>query len=103
MFFVLTYSMLMNILVTPESMRALKDIGVLLSMVLRPNGMPVPLLECNQVYEERGFRGSKWVTVGVFIRGNCAWVSQIDGFSSAYPLWRWSRLHTTAFQLSMPD
>src|SRR5882724_2724560 len=43
MFFVLTNSMSMNILVAPESMRAPTDMGVLLSTVLRHKGMLVPL------------------------------------------------------------
>ena len=43
MFFDLTNSMSMNMLVAPESMRALTDMGVLLSMVLRHRGMSVPL------------------------------------------------------------
>src|SRR5882724_3042048 len=43
MFFDLTNSMSMNMLVAPESMRALTDMGVLLSMVLRRRGMLVPL------------------------------------------------------------
>src|SRR5882724_1470466 len=43
MFFDLTNSMLMNMLVAPESMRALTDMGVLLSTVLRHKGMSVPL------------------------------------------------------------
>src|SRR5882724_6266737 len=44
-----------------------------------------------------------WVTVGVFVWGNGTRFSQIDCFSSAYPLWRRSRLCTIAFQLSLPD
>src|SRR5882724_11690361 len=43
MFFDLTNSMLINMPVAPESMRALTDMGVLLSMVLRCRGMSVPL------------------------------------------------------------
>src|SRR5882724_4816156 len=43
MFFDLTNSMLMNMPVAPESMRALTDMGVLLSTVLRCSGMSVPL------------------------------------------------------------
>src|SRR5882724_5504698 len=43
MFFDLTNSMSMNMPVAPESMRALTDMGVLLSRVLRRRGMSVPL------------------------------------------------------------
>src|SRR5882724_9290464 len=43
MFFDLTNSMFMNMPVAPESMRALTDMGVWLSMVLRRRGMSVPL------------------------------------------------------------
>src|SRR5882724_2630125 len=44
MFFDLVNLMSMNNLVSPESMRASTDMGVLLSMVLRCRGMSVPLL-----------------------------------------------------------
>ena len=43
MFFDLMNPMSMNMPVAPESMRALTDMGVLLSMVLRCRGMSVPL------------------------------------------------------------
>src|SRR5882724_2248968 len=43
MFFDLMNSMSMNMLVAPESMRASTDMGVLLSMVFRHEGMLVPL------------------------------------------------------------
>src|SRR5882724_10285369 len=43
MFFDFMNSMLMNILVAPKLMRALTNMGVLLSMVLRHSGMSVPL------------------------------------------------------------
>src|SRR5882724_4528652 len=43
MFFDLTNPMSMNMPVAPESRRALTDMGVLLSMVLRHRGMSVPL------------------------------------------------------------
>src|SRR5882724_7950562 len=43
MFFDLANSMSMNMPVAPESMRALTDMGVLLSTVLRRRGMSVPL------------------------------------------------------------
>src|SRR5882724_1121164 len=43
MFFDLTNSMSQNMPVAPESMRALTDVGVLLSMVLRRRGMSVSL------------------------------------------------------------
>src|SRR5882724_5316786 len=43
MFFDLTNLMSMNMPVAPESMRALTDMGVLLSTVLRCRGMLVPL------------------------------------------------------------
>src|SRR5882724_9550160 len=43
MFFDLTNPTSMNMPMAPESMRALTDMGVLLSMVLRRRGMSVPL------------------------------------------------------------
>ena len=43
MFFDLMNLMSMNMLVAPESMRASTDLGVLLSTVLRCEGMSVPL------------------------------------------------------------
>ena len=43
MFFSHMNSMLMNIMVAPESTRASKNMGVLLSTVLRHRGMSVPL------------------------------------------------------------
>ena len=56
MFFNLTNSMAMNIPVALELMRALTNMGVLLSMVLMCGGTLVSLWSKGGLYEDRVFR-----------------------------------------------
>ena len=86
MFFDLMNSMLMNIPVDPESMRALTNMGVLLSTVLRCSGMSVPL-QSEVDHMRKGFSegcgggclSTTCSVLGSMVTGDCGfYISLVD-------------------------
>jgi|SRR5882724_9392072 len=86
MYFDFMNLMLMNILVAPESRRALTNMGVLLSIMLRHSGMSVPL--CGKVdHMRKGFSegcgggclSTTCSVLGSMVTGDCGfYISLVD-------------------------
>src|SRR5882724_6522757 len=86
MFFDFMNLMLMNILVAPELMRALTNMGVLLSMVVRHSGTLVPL-QIKVDHMRKGFSegcsggclGMTCSVLGSMVTGDCGFnISLVD-------------------------
>src|SRR5882724_7604963 len=63
--------MSMNSPVAPESIRALMDMGVLLSMVLSCSGMSVPLRSVSENIRRGGSSGTACSVLGLVVTGDC--------------------------------
>src|SRR5882724_3891704 len=63
--------MSMNSPVAPESIRALMDMGALLSMVLSCSGMSAPLWSVAELMRKGGSSGMACLVLGLVVTGDC--------------------------------